>query len=605
MDLQASIRALAARAAAGNLEAAKALQRFVLDAKTLRIAKAREDPSTFLAYVMKDETTGGSIELAPYHEAQQRFLSDDTGIIGGYKGILGHVECGKTMNITVGRVLWELGKNPKARISITMATKEKVRPTIRLLKHYISKSKELREVFPHLERSRTKGDPWNTTQLTVERNTPIKDPSVQGHGIGSNILGSRLDVSILDDALTALNTLSARQRAAVLNYIIGTLVGRLGRRGRIWFIANAWHPEDAFHKLTKPKVLGGFGWKRMTLPVAGPVLVTDGGGGIEVVCGASGRSNWPGRWTPDYIDLKTTLMGGPDHPETARLLYCQARSDDAARFKQAWIDTSLQAGKGIYDEALSLQSFDPPPSWRTFTGMDLGVKKHLGADLTAQFHLAALPDGRIQVLGIESGRFSADEILRRTFSANKRFGSAIIVEDNAAQDYIVQLAKNPEIAKALGRIDADRLPVYPFTTKGKGGVGNKHHAHYGVESIGAEMATGRWIIPCVEETNAKTGYTGLRVHPEIEAWIQDMLYYDPQGHLGDRLSACWMAHNGARRRAFGWRVGFAADDEAPQTKHWTEIEREESEKRAKVSAEERARQQQQSQIDSAWGEFDY
>lgn len=554
---------------------------------------------------MKDEETGQSIEMAPYHEQLQIFLSDDSGKIGGYKGILGHVECGKTMNVTVGRVLWELGRNPNARIAIVMATKEKVKATIRLIGHYLTKSKELKEVFPHLRRSTSKGDPWNTTQLTVERKSPVKDPSVQGLGVGSNVLGARLDLVILDDVLTALNTLTARHRKAVLDYIIGTLAGRVGRKGRIWFIANAWHPEDSWHKLTTPRVGAGYGWKRITLPVMGPVVARDGAGTTRVLCGTEGVSNWPGRWTPDYIELKTTLLGGEGHPEVARLLYCQARSDDAARFKRAWIDLALEAGRNIYGEALALQNFDPPAGWRTFTGMDLGVKKHLGADLTAQFHLAIRPDGMIQVLGIESGRFAADEILRRTFSAHQRFKSAIIVENNSAQDYIVQLAKNPEIGKALGRVDVDRLPVYPFTTKGKGGVGNKHSAQYGVESIGAEMATGRWVIPCVEAVGENGTYTCLQVHPEIEAWVQDMLFYDPQGHLGDRLSACWMAHNGARRRTFGWRVAEAGGAPEEQPKHWAEIEREEQERRAKVSAEERQRQREEAQRASAWPELDF
>jgi hypothetical protein len=600
-----SIRKLTERAKAGDATARAALQRFVQANRNLRIARARECPSTFLGYVMKDEETGGAIQLAPYHRHLQDFLSDDSGRLGGYKGILGHIECGKTMNITVGRVLWELGRNPNLRIAIVMATKEKVKATIRLIGQYLEKSQELREVFPHLFRSKDKRQPWNTTQLTVNRSAPIKDPSVQGLGIGSNILGARLDLVILDDALTALNTLTARARKAVDDYIVGTLAGRVGKTGRIWFIANAWHPEDAWHMRTKPRVSGGGGWRAMILPAAGPVLVKDRHGKAKVVCGEDGVSNWPGRWTPEYLELKTELFGGPDHPETARLLYCQARSDDAARFKRAWIDDALAAGAGLYGDALSVQTFDPPPGWKTFTGMDLGVKKHLGADLTVQFHLAVRPNGMIQVMGLESGRYAADETLRRVFDAHKRYTSTIIVETVAAQDYIRGLAKSPEIARALGRLDADRLPVHPFTTRGNGTVGNKHSAQFGVESIGAEMATGRWIIPCVQETAEDGTYVATRVHPEIEAWIQDMLYYDPHGHMGDRLAACWFAHNGARRRTFGWQVDFADAPPEERGKHWTELEREEAEERSKISRDERQRQQRQAQVDSAWGDFDW
>jgi hypothetical protein len=599
--LRDSIKALAKKARGGDTNAMEALQRFVQDSKNLRIVAARKDPAAFLSYVMRDEESGDPISLAPYHRRLQSFISEHN-----YAGVLGHVECGKSMNVTVGRVAYEVGKNPNLRVGILMKTQDKAKPSIRLLAHYLTKSREYKEVFPHIRKD--KNGPWNTTELTVNRSSPIQQPTVQALGLGSDITGKRLDLVIMDDVLTGMNTLSPTARRAVLDWIIGTLVSRLTRNGRIWFITNAWHPEDAFHVLTRPQIAGGYGWHKIVLPVMGPVVVD----GKEEVFAKPGESNWPGRWTPEYIALKTRLFGGPKHPETARQLYCQARSDDAARFKQEWIDLALQAGKGIYGDALSLQKHDPPPGWRNFTGMDLGVKKHMGADLTAQFHLGVRPDGKIQVYGIESGRFDGPDIVRRAFDGHKRFHSTTFVEDNGAQDFIRQFAKDPAVAAALGRgVDADRFPVYPFNTRGSGGIGNKHSPQFGIESIGAEMATGRWIIPCIEKCSEDGAYTHLEVHPEIESWIQDMLYYDPMGHPGDRLMASWFAHCGARRRTIGWRVGVAGDPDET-TKHWIDAEREERERIAALSAEERRvqqqerqKQQQQAQIDSAWGDLEW
>ena len=264
------------------------------------------------------------------------------------------------------------------------------------------------------------------------------------------------------------------------------------------------------------------------------------------------------------------------------------------------IDLALLAGKNIYGDATSLQSHEPSMGARNFTGMDLGVSKKVGADLTAQVHLSGLPDGRIQLLGIESGQFAADEILRRTFDAHRRFNSTIIVENNAAQDYIRQLSKNPDIARALGRTNAERLPVYPFTTTSH----NKHSFQFGIEAIGAEMATGRMIFPCVETVDEETGAVlDLKVHPELEALITDMLYYDPQGHTGDRLMAFWFAYSGIRLRTFSWRVGEAEDDDAPNSKHWTDVQREAAEERRRLSSEARMKEMEKAQAASAWGDF--
>jgi hypothetical protein len=67
---------------------------------------------------------------------------------------------------------------------------------------------------------------------------------------------------------------------------------------------------------------------------------------------------------------------------------------------------------------------------------------------------------------------------------------------------------------------------------------NKHHPEYGVESLAAEMAAGKWIIPCELDGS---------VQPEVSLWLTEMLYYDPQGHTGDRLMASWIAREGARK----------------------------------------------------------
>ena len=99
-----------------------------------------------------------------------------------------------------------------------------------------------------------------------------------------------------------------------------------------------------------------------------------------------------------------------------------------------------------------------------------------------------------------------------------------VVEDLVAhnsQDFIVQFARG-QFA----------VPIRPFTT-GR----NKAHPEFGVESLAAEMAGKKWIIP---------SHGGQPAHPEIFQWMQEMLFYAPSAHTGDSLMAAWFAREGAR-----------------------------------------------------------
>ncbi len=155
------------------------------------------------------------------------------------------------------------------------------------------------------------------------------------------------------------------------------------------------------------------------------------------------------------------------------------------------------------------------------TGVDLAVQKHDAADLTVLFTILAKPGGIRRVLNITAGRWTGPEIIGQVRDIYERFGGIVIVENNAGQDYIRQFL-----------VENTAVPVIPFTT-GR----NKAHPEFGIESMAAELANGKWEIP------NKGGVT----HPEVAEWIQELLYYDPREHTGDRLMASWFAREGARR----------------------------------------------------------
>lgn len=458
----------------------------VQSADELLVHLARKDPNTFMEYVLKDEMSGRPISQASLHETWQNLVTARDRVL-----IWSHIESGKTSQLSIGRTLWEIGNDPTLRIAIVSNTHEQSGKIVRAIAKYIEQSSELRQVFPKMERA----EPWTGSQLTVTRPVVSKDPSIQATGIHGNITGARIDRLILDDMLDYENTKTPGLRQELWDWYHATLVGRLTSRAKILVVGTAYHPDDFLHRLAKQG-----GWEAFRYPILDP---------------ETGVSRWPDRWPLSRIESKKQELGPL---EFARQMLCQARDDAEARFKKEWIDVAISRGVGK-DMAFALESV--PPGCKVYTGVDLAVQKHSAADKTVFFSILVHPDKSREVLWIDSGKFSGPQIVQKIVEAHQRFHSIIMVENNSAQDFILQFTRG-----------SFAVPVRPFTT-GR----NKANPEFGVESLAAEMAGGKWIIP------NKNG----RIHPEVSEWITEMLYYDPTAHTGDRLMASWFAREGARQ----------------------------------------------------------
>lgn len=489
------------------------LQRAAKRAKELRAVLARHDPNLFCSYVLRDEQTGKHIQQAPMHEEWHRLLSTHEKLV-----LWSHVEGGKTSQISVGRPLYELGHDPSLRVCIVSNTSDLAQKMTRQLGQYIDKSPELHEVFPHLVPTKDPSLPWKAKALTIDRPQGIggKDPSIQATGVHGNVIGSRIDLLILDDVLDHENTHTPTPRDDVYRWIKSSLFSRLTARARIWIVGNAWHPDDAMHRLEREE---GFLGRRF--PVVDP----------------SGHITWPERWPLARIENQRKTFGPLEY---ARQLLCQARDDASARFHREWVDKCIELGRGLpfcehISDAVQFPYEDEDKqnaieviarlggfgNFGVVTGVDLAVQRHAAADETVLFTMLVHPNGTRQVLNIRSGKWSGPEIIAQCRRTYLDFGGMFIVENNAAQDYIVQFLRNADFT----------LPVRGLTT-GK----NKAHPEFGVESIAAELEGGRWLIP-----NKK----GV-LHREVHKWVDELLYYDPKEHTGDRVMASWFAREGAR-----------------------------------------------------------
>ena len=157
-----------------------------------------------------------------------------------------------------------------------------------------------------------------------------------------------------------------------------------------------------------------------------------------------------------------------------------------------------------------------------YTGVDLGHRKKAGSDLTVAITVAVLLDGSRLIIDIRSGNWSAPETLRELQCIHRQFGSIIAVENNGAQNYLIEFAH-----------ELDTIPVRPHSTTGV----NKHDKQHGVEAMGIEFSQARWVLPCAGN---------LAPGEEMEKLISGCLTYDPTAHTSDHLMALWIAREAIR-----------------------------------------------------------
>lgn len=442
--------------------------------------------------MLKNEESGKAVRQAPMHVEWQDHVSKHRRVL-----IWAHVESGKTQQLSVARTLWELGKNPNLRVVIVSNTVKQAEKVSKAIGHYITESEELKQVFPDLKPN--PGGPWTQTAITVKRSTRAKDPSVQACGIHGSILGARIDLLVLDDILDYENTRTAHLRNDTKQWVYSTLFGRLTADARVICVGNAWHQEDLLHYFAQSK-----GWFAKSYPV----------------CDENNQTNWPEQWPNKRIEQQRIDLGPL---EFSRQMLNEARSNDTARFKKEWIEACLRRGEGRNP----VEGYTAPEGTRVYTGVDLAVGKTKNHDMTVLFTVARHASGDYEVLECLAGRWTADEIIVRVVSAHHRFRSDVIVENVSSQDLLLQIIRR----------DHPELPVRPFTTTAR----RKADPKYGIEAMAIDLSNAKWIIP--------SGHQNEELSPEIKEWTDEMLFYDPSAHTGDRLMASWFAWEVARKDA--------------------------------------------------------
>lgn len=475
--------------------------------KAADIKRARESAPAFIEYAISDEKDGSRLFNGAHHLEWHKLMDEHPLLV-----LNAPVEHAKSQQVAIGRVLWELGKNPNLRIALIQNTITQASKMLGAIRQHLEKNPRVIEVFPHLRRSRIPGVAWHNTAITVDRDVISKDPSIQALGAGSAILGARLDLIVGDDILNFENTRTQEQIEKTIQWFDSSVYSRVTDGGRVWMIGTPWEITDILHELGKRP-----GWVRK---VYSAILNPEAPPEHWIPL-------WPEQWPRERLAAVYAAMTPINF---ARSFLCVVRNDQSSRFQEAWLQQGLELGRGrsFVTRAPLQPSGSPMPC---FTGVDLSVGKTKDSDLSVLFTIALDERMRRIVCEIQAGRWQAPEIVNRLRDVVSRFNSIVLVEDNGAQNFLLQWATGVGI------------PVHAHTT-GR----NKFDEHFGVESIAVEMRSGHWVIP--------SGPNGTTPPDEVRAWMNEMLFYHPSTHTGDRLMGAWFAREAARRFAAPMQQGL-------------------------------------------------
>jgi len=333
----------------GNEEATRLELRAQVSAvKGLRIAEARTKFGPFMEYCFFDETTREPYRQQWFHDEWADAWSEFDRVI-----IVAPRDHGKTSQI-VGRVIWELGRNPNLRIKIACAADGRAKERLFEIIQHIQYNKRIQEVFPELKQDNDAE--WSKHKIVVKRTAMHRDASVEALGITATATGGRCDLLIADDVVDRRNALSfPKLREQIKQAWKSDWTNLLEPESRVWYICTLWHKDDLSHELMENEAFE-------TLFYA----VDQGFGAL-----------WPDKWPSDALRKRHAEIGSIEFNRGFRN---KAVDDTTAVVQESWIQYKDLAADPGFIERL--------PYMQIITSYDTARATHASSDYSANCTIA-------------------------------------------------------------------------------------------------------------------------------------------------------------------------------------------------------------------------
>lgn len=208
----------------------------------------------FIEGVSKDHL-GHPVHQATIHRVMHLHF-EHCWAAGVFPAILAPFDHGKTVQLVVNRVAFELGHDVGLRCKIVSNTDQRAIERAMGVKQILF-SPAYRLAFPHVrlvspEQSRKLGRAAKVTQHAIYLNRPghAIDPSVHAVGVTTSGTGGRADLLLFDDVVDQNNAIDKPElRVKIIRQFEDVWIQRLEPGGRAGFVGTAWHQADLTHTL--------------------------------------------------------------------------------------------------------------------------------------------------------------------------------------------------------------------------------------------------------------------------------------------------------------------------------------------------------------------
>ena len=392
-----------------------------------KLDRARDDPNEFIEYCFTDPQ-GRPLRQSGVHRSVQDFLTHHP------KGIIELPrDHGKTTQVC-GRILWELGHDPRLRVQIFCASEALASERGQFIRDALETNSRLREVFPHLK----PGTPWAGVRFSLERPATVIGPTVTTIGIGSASTGARADLLICDDVVDVKALASRAERDRVKQRFRDNLMNLLEPDGRFWGLCTPWHRDDLNADLKRNAAFA---------------LLRRG-------VGDDLRPVWPERWPATALQSRRDEIGAAAFARGFRLV---PLADEDVPIRPAWVRFWTE----------------PMVPDRVIVSVDPAVSIRSGADQSAIVVLARCGN-EVRCLATAARRVAAPELIQMIESVDATWRADVILfEANAAFKGIADLmtrqaAFGPKVKAIVqtkdkgARVAAFSVPVENGTFRLKG-----------------------------------------------------------------------------------------------------------------------------------------
>ncbi len=355
--------------------------------------------------------------MAECHHAIQNFITKHKDCY--ISAARGH---GKSSQISIGRVAWEIGCDINIRVKLVSSNLPEARKTCAAVKTVIE-SEKYQQVFPHVKPDLRN---WGSNSITVKRdNKGKRDATVEAAGVFGRA-GGRADLLVFDDICDAENAIrQAAKRDQVKMFVVNNWMPMLVREGRMIRTGTPYHSDDIMAD-----------WKRETQVEGLPYL--------ELKCDGVKSSPWPEEFSPERLAEARSKWGNIAY---ARAMELVPLSGDETVWKERDLRdafSTLPKNK----QAIRIGACD-----LAFTEKTGSITKNTDPDYSVLAIADLTPEGHVYMVR-----------LLRMRTTSPKWAEAMLKEvDKLRPSYIIMEESGP--LKGLVQEYREKLRVYGCTVR--------------------------------------------------------------------------------------------------------------------------------------------